>query len=179
MKVPKVNIDPEKAYHIGWKGVFQFLFGKAMPALYTQFVVWWSLPFFLYFFAGSGLNLLALRMIDNLPEQKTEQLKAVFLTIGTNYGVVDIFTTFLVYTLVVLACSLLFFVSLLFIWRQREWAMYLAMAAVAVLLSSPIVLLGWEYFKMEVPIWENVWKGITLVLLIVEWRLFLNRFTSA
>src|SRR3989344_5050027 len=68
------------SYNIRLSGIWRFLFGKNRPVLITRILCYLSLALFIWFFAWYLLNLIALQMIDTMPN--AAQLKQVFYDIG-------------------------------------------------------------------------------------------------
>lgn len=159
-------------YNLELSGIRALLFGKKKPSILTRILCWSSLTVFAIFFGWYLLNLIALKMIDTMPN--AAKLKLVFEDIAYRYQISDIYQSCTNMALAGLFGSIALFIGVMLVWRELKMGYYFLFAGLFLIAFSPMLFIGVNYLANEQAGWEYLLPILVISFGIVE-RLILRR----
>lgn len=168
-----VKID---TYQIGFKRIKKFILGTYNPSLYTQIILIASIFYFLWWVMRYTLNMIAIQMIEVLPE--TEKINQLFNDVGQRYAIDNLKDTYFAICITELICAGLFFTSILLIWRAYKLGYYLFFLSFIVSLPTIYFWLGMDFINNEQSRFEYIIPLILMALCIIDVIFFYKSKTT-
>ena len=154
------------SYNIRLSGIWRFLFGKNRPVLITRILCFLALGVFVWFFAWYLLNLIALQLIDTMPN--AAQLKQVFYDIGERTGNNTILQSCTNMAFSGLVGCIMILIAVTMIWREKKTGYWVLFIGLFLVTFSPALFIGVNYLAKEQLWWEYILPGFVICFGIVE-----------
>lgn len=154
-------------YDIKFTRITRFLLGNQSPRLFTQLVFYISLPVVFWYLMFFSFTLVAMRMVDALPN--ANQVHEGIFRLGEMYSVSDMKGAFLRMSVIGLVSTGLMIAGILFLWRRWKIAYSLILPGIVGCLFCPWIFFGSEYFSREQSSWEWALPSTLCILVIIDW----------
>lgn len=159
-------MDSNAAYDIGLIGIRHFLLGSKKPVLITRVLCWTSFAVFAWVFGWYLLNLIALHMVETMPN--SDHLKSIFIALGEKYHHSDIINSCKYMAWTGTSGALLVFAGAVLRWREFAIGFWLIIIGLLSVIASPVIFIGVNYLINEQAWFEYTVPGLVLIFAFLE-----------
>lgn len=162
-------------YDIKVKRIRTFFLGNERPALFSRILFYCSLPLFVYYLFAFTLELLAIRLIETLPN--AVQIKESLDKVGERYAIEGIENVFFQMALTGLIGTALFFAGMLLIWRKKYTGYPVYIVGLLICMTAPWLFFGYGYYVNEQSIIDWIIPSFVLIMALTDWAVKSRRTT--